>query len=162
MSPASTPVVRRETLALTTVRQVVVVRWTSATSVGDVEEMRRVSEELGRAYPLGVAHMNVIATRPGEMQMASEPARNAMIRMLRDKHVPLRAASVVFPHEGFQAALVRSILGGLLLLSRTSAVVRVHASAEASAEWLGTVLRSTAADPPPDARELLAAVASLS
>ena len=137
------------------------VRWTAATNVGDVEEMRRVSEALGRAHPRGIAHMNVIETKPGEMQRPSEPAREAMIRMLRDRHVPLRAASVIFPHPGFQAALVRSILGGLLLLSRTPAVVRVHASAQLGAEWIASTLGGTKDDPPPDANELLAAVAAL-
>jgi hypothetical protein len=154
-------IVRRETLALTTVRQVLVVRWTAATNVGDVEEMRRVSEALGRGHPWGIAHLNLIETSPGEMQRPSEPAREAMVRMLRDRHVPLRAASVVFPHPGFQAALVRSILGGLLLLSRTPAVVRVHASAQLGAEWIGSTLGDSKDDPAPDVSELLAAVAAL-
>jgi hypothetical protein len=84
-----------------------------------------------------------------------------MVQMLRDRHVPLRAASVIFPHDGFQAAVVRSILGTLLLLSRTPAIVRVHSSVDQGAGWIGERLGSSPEDPPPSVDELVAAVRTL-
>jgi hypothetical protein len=138
--PLPSPIVRGETLALTTVRQVVVVRWTAADSADDVEQMHRVSDALAREHPRGIAHMNVIDVPPNQMHRPSEPAREAMVRMLANRQVPLRAASVIFPHPGFQAAVVRSILGGLLLLSRTPTRARVHASAREGAEWIASMM----------------------
>jgi hypothetical protein len=159
--PASTSALfRGRTLALTTAAQVVVVRWTGAPVEDEVEEMRRISDALGRAHPRGIAHMNVIDVPPDRLQRPTEPAREAMVRMLRDRHVPLRAASVIFPHAGFQAAVVRSIVGGLLLLSRTPAELRVHASARRGAEWIGSVL-GTGVEDRALVDDLLAAAASL-
>ena len=148
-------------MALTTLPRVVVVRWTSAPSVADVQQMRRASEALGREHERGIAHLNVIDVPLGKAQRPSEDSVQAMIAMLRDRQTPLRASSVVFPHEGFQAAVVRSVLGGLLLLSRTRAVVRVHRSAVHGAEWIGSMLVSEVQNPAPTVEQMMAAVESL-
>jgi hypothetical protein len=154
-------VLRGESLSLTTLPRVVVVRWFAAPSVLDVQLMRRASEALGREHSRGIAHMNVIDVPLGQAQRPTEEARQAMISMLRDRQTPLRASSVIFPHDGFQAAVMRSILGGLLLLSRTTAVVRVHRSADQGAEWISSMLSSGSEDPAPTVNELLGALRTL-
>ncbi len=154
-------VIRGESLSLTTLPRVVVVRWTAAPIVADVQRMRRTSEALGKEHAGGIAHLNVIDVPLGQTQRPSEEAREAMIAMLRDRQTPLRASSVVFPHDGFQAAVVRSVLGGLLLLSRTRAVVRVQRSAAQGAEWIATMFAHEKDDPAPTVEEMMAALEAL-
>jgi hypothetical protein len=124
------------TFAMRTVGPIVLVRWGGAAHASQVEALARASAEAARAHPRAIGHVNLVETDMERTNELDDETRGAILRLLRDPALPLRCSSVVIPREGFQAALVRAIVGGLLLMSRTRTQVRVHASLRAGSEWV--------------------------
>jgi hypothetical protein len=149
------------TIGLLSLRQIVLVRWTTSVSVADVEALRRASSELAATHPGGIGHLNLVDTPEAMKNELEDDAREAIVALLRDRTTLLRLSSVIIPHEGFQASVVRAIVGGLLLVSRTAAHVRVHASVRQGAEWLTAGLRGLRGEAPPSVEDLEAAMAEL-
>ena len=149
------------TVGLLSVRQLVLVRWTTSVSVADVEALRHASRELAALHPGGIAHLNLVDTPDAMKNELEDDAREAIVSLLKDRSLPLRLSSVVIPHPGFQASVVRAIVGGLLLVSRTAAHIRVHGSIRQGAEWLVAGLRGLRGEMPPTVEELEDAMAKL-
>lgn len=106
---------------------VLLIDWQGGGSGDAIKTVHRVSVELGRAHPRGIAHVNLIGS--GRMVSGiSEDIRAEIVAILRDRSVPLVATAVVLPGEGFISAFVRSILAGAVLLGRSKAVFRFVAT----------------------------------
>jgi hypothetical protein len=123
------------TLVIAPVRQVLVVLFRGASTVADIDAIHQASIELARAHPGGIGHLNLVAPGPDSGPI-DERVRERLLTMMRDERMALRVSSVVYPGGGFQAAMIRGILSGLVLLSRTTAKIRVHSSVDAAADWL--------------------------
>jgi hypothetical protein len=147
-------------IVVATWRQVVITRFSGSASMADIDAIRRVSASLARNHPEGIGHLNEVVMDGEGRANIDDDVRGALMRLLSDPAVRLRASSIVYPGAGFSAAFVRSLLGGLVLLSRSRATIRFHASLKEGATWLAETMAATGADPLP-ASELIRAASPL-
>jgi hypothetical protein len=127
----------------------------NGTGVAEIEQYHQASVELARTHREGIAHLNLVEINESDRQGLPDPVREALLKMLRDPAMNLLASSVVYPGTGFQAALIRGILSGLVIFARPRAPIRFHGSLEDGAKWLAE--RFSGAATPIDAAALVGA-----
>jgi hypothetical protein len=88
--------------------------------------------ELHRRYPQGVGLITVV----NDTSTPSPSGRDAMIAMFKALW-PMMSAVLFVPNaSGFKAAVMRSVMGGLILATGQRDRVRVEPSVHAGAPWL--------------------------
>jgi hypothetical protein len=88
--------------------------------------------ELHRLYPQGVGLITVV----NDTSTPSPSGRDAMIAMFKALW-PMMSAVLFVPNaSGFKAAVMRSVMGGLILATGQRDRVRVEPSVHAGAPWL--------------------------
>jgi hypothetical protein len=117
---------------------VLIVQWNGVIGPTDVAELERTTLSLARETSGSVAHFN-LAYGEGGTGLA-EGARDALVQMVRRPELPLFASAVVHTQEGFSAAMVRSILSGLVLLSGSRFPIRMFASVGDAEGWIAEML----------------------
>jgi hypothetical protein len=101
-----------------------------------VSNYRACIVELHRQYPLGIGLITVV-------NGASTPkpdGRNAMIQMFEELWPTVNAALFIPNATGFQAAVLRSVMGCFILASGQRDRVRVERSLSSGVPWLAAKL----------------------
>lgn len=103
-----------------------------------VSNYRACIVELHERYPLGIGLITVVnatsTPRPG--------GRDAMIQMFRELWPKMDAALFIPNASGFQAAVLRSVMGCFILASGQRDRVRVERSLSSGVPWLAAKLMS--------------------
>jgi hypothetical protein len=87
--------------------------------------------ELHKHYPQGVGLITVV----NDASTPSAAGRDAMIKMFKEIWPLMRAALFVPNADGFKAAVLRSVMGGLILATGQRDRVRVERSLSAGLPW---------------------------
>jgi len=114
-------------------RDVVLVNWRIATAPAAPRELRDITERFIDARPSGIAWFVIIeAAAP----LPSAEARESLAGTLRDFGGRMHASAVVMEGQGFRAAAVRSVVTGVVLVSRLPHPHRVFHAAPEGCAWL--------------------------
>jgi hypothetical protein len=97
-----------------------------------VANYRACVVELHRRYPQGVGLITVV----NDASTPSPSGRDAMINMFKATWPMMTAVLFVPNASGFKAAVLRSVMGGLILATGQRDRVRVEPSVQAGAPWL--------------------------
>jgi hypothetical protein len=92
-----------------------VVVWRRRTIAGEVAQLALLLDELANQYPQGVHLMQVVEE---SAIVPDAAARAALAKLLQDATGKVAFSSVTHEGGGFRASLIRSIVTGLLLLSK--------------------------------------------
>ncbi len=114
-------------------RDLFIVVWRVGPTVSSVN---RLSSAFGRAhagYPRGVTTLVIIEQGSA---MPDTPARELMVRDMKRLGGAQRVMGVVFEGSGFLASTVRSVLIGMLVLSRQSVSTKIFATVSEATGWL--------------------------
>lgn len=96
-----------------------------------VANYRACVVELHRRYPQGVGLVTVV----NDASTPSPAGRDAMIEMFKALWPTMTAVLFVPNASGFKAAVMRSVMGGLILATGQRDRVRVESSVAAGAPW---------------------------
>src|SRR6185295_14959498 len=113
---------------------------------------RRLLAEHARGGYLHFANATVAQPPPDDL------TRRAYIRMMREFGPRLDASSVIVDGSGVTAALIRSVITGLVLIGRPSFPVKVFDASAPACAWLAHTMAS---DEPTSSTELSQALATL-
>jgi len=109
-----------------------VVTWRGETTVAAVERAEKQLVRLMRAYPDGIALMQVAEQGAPPPDGAS---RNAVAKMLHSGSGQIQSSSLVCPGTGFAMAAGRAFVTGLSMMMRVGFPHQVFATLEDAAAW---------------------------
>ena len=120
-------------------RRILVMMWEDIFAVvddgraplSDYGVLRELIAEQHARYPSGLACLAII---PANAKPPSEEVRKALNATLES--VPLSCICWYVEGSGFQASMVRAVLGGLRFLTRRSYPTFVASELEAAVEWI--------------------------
>jgi hypothetical protein len=127
------------------------VRWRNVVMLGmrtspTAETIDRMSAEVHRLRKQGArgtALIHLVRSLDRKPPPPDPETREAYLRMMRDKNTPVRCSAVIMTDSGFTAALARSVLTGLMLITRPAYSTKVFSSEREACEWivdeLGTI-----------------------
>lgn len=110
------------------------IRETRADSVQRLSEIVRATHR-DRGEQLGLLQVAL----PGAAN-PEQPAREAIIRLIRDSKGALAASAVVYPGEGFLMAAARAFVSGIAMLARPGFPHLVFPTRVEAADWMGRLL----------------------
>ncbi len=114
---------------------VLIVQWSGVIGLSDILELERTTLSLARETGGAVAHFNLAHGEGGGTGLV-DGARDALVAMIRKPDFPLVASAVVHTQQGFSAAMIRSILSGLILMSRSRFPIRMFGSIGDAEKWV--------------------------
>ena len=127
---------RDDAVLLAAYRDLFIQRWSGQGTAAQVRHMvethRRFVVEHGAKRTIALSHVVTASTRPPDD--AARAAMNEHTRIMKD----VRAVATVIEADGFGAAMIRSIVSGLVLLSRGDAEHQVFSAPQ---EGLAFLLR---------------------
>lgn len=126
---------RTASCVATSVENVLVVVWGGSPGHDDVDALEHASRELAAATGRRIAHFNFVPLTSGTGGL-EDSVRKRFDAMMRDPAFPLALSAVIYPREGFVAALIRSILAGMVMASRSRSTVRFFGSVADAEEWI--------------------------
>jgi hypothetical protein len=139
-------------LTLLGFRDVLVVVWRQTPTQSALGRLAALLNPFAARHPAGVAIIVVIEEG---LAMPEGPVRERMARDMKRHEGFTRSMALVFEGQGFMAALVRSAVAGIHLLSRQTVPVKVCGTVDEAAWWTAKVGLSA----PVQAAELVSAVA---
>jgi hypothetical protein len=131
---------------------VAVAFWRFNTTAADVLELQRAA---GQAYDASGKPIALVQIVPGSAVTPDSHARTALARMLTTLHGRVAHSALVHEAEGFRAAMIRSIVTGVAVLSNPGFPHRVFSTLAESITWM------TQADPRFDGAKVNLAVAKV-
>jgi hypothetical protein len=139
--------VETDGFAVFTVDQCVVLVWKQPPVMAAVDENRRLFELLRARHPEQLLSYLVVAETGVGTQMRAE-VRAAVAAMLRDHQKAIAGSVIVFEGTGFRAAIVRSVVAAINLVSRLEFPSSVQSDLASAARWLAEkgALRMSAAE----------------
>lgn len=111
---------------------ILVVIWRKETTPLGVETLGEYLQQLGAQYPQGIGLCAVVEE---SAPPPSTAARKAMAKIMGTADM-LRGSVLIFDGTGFRAAIVRSFVAGLNMLTRFPFPHKVCASAQEAIPWL--------------------------
>lgn len=115
------------------VQNIGIVVWHAAPTASIVDRLWEEAAEVRAKYPGGMSFVHVGSTEAVRMDSA---ARESFLRILKEFRSSMAATAIVARAEGFLASTVRSVVTGILVLSRVSHEIRFHENALEVLEWL--------------------------
>lgn len=112
---------------------VAVAFWRLHTHATDVLELQRVA---GQAYDASGKPIALVQIVPGSALAPDGQARTALARMLANLHGRVSHSAIVHEGEGFRAAMIRSIVTGVVALSNPGFPHRVFSTLAESVTWM--------------------------
>jgi hypothetical protein len=120
------------------------VRWRNVVMLGmgtspTAETIDRMNAEVHHLREQGARSTALIhLVRPLQRKPPPPDAetREAYLRMMRDKDTPVRCSAIIMTDSGFTAALARSVLTGLMLVTRPMYSTKVFSSEQEACEWI--------------------------
>jgi hypothetical protein len=136
-------------------RNVVIVVLRATPGREQVDALGREVERIGRTgKKVGLVHLVHIK---GAIGPPEEQARRRYIELIYDQNTMVACSSVVIEREGFGAAVIRSIIAGLALITRAKFPTRVFATIADATAWVADQL-AAAGDPVGEPAELTGVV----
>lgn len=111
--------------------------------VAHVANFRACVVELYRRYPAGVGVVTIVE----DTSLPSASGRDALLEMFKECWPMMNGALFIPNATGFRGAVLRSVMGGLMLACGQRDRVKVVASVPAGASWLAHKLRGEGATP---------------
>jgi hypothetical protein len=112
---------------------VMVIVWTTPSSIELVENLSRCSTQFHASHPEGVSVVHVIAKGP---PLPQPEVREKFSELLGKNPKTLACVGVVLEGRGFWASAIRSFLLGLRVLSPRSVQMQAFSTAGEVATWL--------------------------
>jgi hypothetical protein len=142
-------------------RNVVMLGMATSPTAETIDTMAREVYRLRKEGARGTALVHLVRSLQRKPPPPDAETREAYLRMMRDKDTPVRCSAVVMTDSGFTAALARSVLTGLMLVTRPTYSTKVFSSEREACDWICDELGQIEASCGPVA-ELMAALQELS
>jgi hypothetical protein len=120
---------------IATWRSVMVLIFRVETTLGAVEASHRVFDELSRDHPEGVFLLTIVEA---DARIPSVVARDGMADFLRGATGRMSLSAVVFEGNNFRAAVVRSVVAGLAMLTNYPFPHKHFPRVDGAAAWFRT------------------------
>ncbi len=117
---------------IATWRSVMVLIFRVETTLRAVEASHHVFDELSRAHPEGVFLLTIVEA---DARIPSVVARDGMAEFLRGAAARMLLSAVVFEGNDFRAAVVRSVVAGLAMLTNYPFPHKHFPRVDAAAAW---------------------------
>lgn len=133
-----------ELVTLASEPNLLLVRWRNVVMLGmqtspNAETIDQMSHEVHRLRDegaRGTALVHLVRSLQKKPPPPDPETREAYLRMMRDKETPVRCSAVVMTDSGFTAALARSVLTGLMLVTRPTYTTKVFSSEHEACSWI--------------------------
>jgi hypothetical protein len=129
-------VVSEPDLLLVRWRNVVMLGMRTSPHAQAVDCMSREVHRLREQGVRGTALIHLVRSLPKKPPPPDAETREAYLRMMREKDTPVRCSAVVMTDSGFTAALARSVLTGLMLVTRPTYTTKVFSSENEACDWI--------------------------
>lgn len=135
-------------------RQVAVAIWRRTMEPGAARSAHEALRDVAKRHPGEALYVNVI--RAG-VAPPNDEVRRELVAMVRSGAGALRGAAILAQGNAFVGSLVRSVVAGMVMISRPAFPMKVFGEAAEAAEWLGSLAGGVAV-----AREVEATIADAS
>jgi hypothetical protein len=115
-------------------RNIVIVSVCGVITAPDVDAMADAVRKIGARTGGKVGLLHTLDV-PGAVAPPDDAARKSYQRLMNDRESPIGSSAIVLDRTGFTAAMVRTVLSGLLLVTRPNHVARVFPSLRDACEW---------------------------
>jgi hypothetical protein len=115
------------------VENVAICGWSQPASAAIIDGLQAASEPHRQRYPRGLSFVHIGRV---ELTLMDADTRKAFVHVLRDLGASVAACAIVTHASGFRASAMRSVITGIVVLSRSPVEVRFHDHPEAVLEWL--------------------------
>ncbi|MET0388958.1 MAG: hypothetical protein ABW321_23495 [Polyangiales bacterium] len=115
------------------VENVAIMVWHRPVTAPVLEALHALAAPRRAQYPSGMSFVHLGQV---QMSMMDSATRDVFVRVLRELNTYMAATAVVAKASGFWASTVRSVVTGILVLSRVSHETRFHEHAEELLDWL--------------------------
>jgi hypothetical protein len=131
--------VDRPSLVVATHNDLFLCGWRGVGSVEDLQTLNSVHEVVAAKRPGGKI-AEVCITTTAMVRPVSEEIRREINRRATELAPTYIAGAMVVLGDGFGASVLRSVLGGALLLRRSHFPYRSFSSIDAASDWLGPLV----------------------
>jgi len=114
-------------------QNVLIVVWTTASTVALVEQLSRQSVQFHKSHPGGVSVIHIIAKGP---PLPEPEVRERFSELLGKNPKTLACVGVLLEGRGFWASAIRSFLVGLRVVSPRSVQMQAFSTAAEVATWI--------------------------
>jgi hypothetical protein len=115
------------------VENVAIMAWHKPATAAVVEELHARGKPQRDRYPSGMSFVHV---GRAQLSLMDAETRDVFVRLSRELNAYVVATAFVTHASGFMASTLRSIVTGVLVLSRTSHEIRIHERGEEVLSWL--------------------------
>lgn len=135
-------------------RAISIVVWATQATAPHVQEMEKLSEEIGKTHQRG-SHVSLVVNRA---PLPTYEARRAIHALTRQYEKNTVCSATLIEGAGFWASAVRSLVTSLHMVGRWSFELRTFSEIDALSKWLAPIHAQGTAIPV-DAAELAGALA---
>jgi hypothetical protein len=122
-----------DVLSLFWVENVAILAWHKPATAAAVEGLYALSKPQRERYPSGMSFIHV---GRAQLSLMDAQARDVFVRVSRELGGYIVASAFVTHASGFMASTLRSVVTGVLVLSRTSHEIQIHERGEEVLAWL--------------------------
>ena len=129
-------VVSEPLLLLVRWRNVVLLGMATSPNAAIIDRMSAEVHRLRREGAVGTALVHLVRSQSSKPAPPDPETREAYLRMMREPDSPVRCSAVIMTDSGFTAALARSVLTGLMLVTRPTYATKVFSSEQEACQWI--------------------------
>jgi hypothetical protein len=132
-----------ESMLLAGWHNVLIGRWSGASSVAQMEQVGEAHRAFRTRFPEGYNFFMILDATRG-LGRPDEAVMEVGARVKREADPHILANPVVIEQGGLRGAFIRSIVTGVNMMSRSDVPNKVFDTFEAAVEWMGQVPRQDA------------------